>query len=55
MSYVVIGGNYYGHIADYLFAPSYAYSYGSYGYPHFGDNYYSPWYGYGSYEYPYYR
>jgi hypothetical protein len=40
MSHVVIGGNYYGHLADYLFAP-----YG-YGYPYFGGNYNSPWYGY---------
>ena len=30
MSYVIIGGNYYDHISDYLFAPSYGYM--SYGY-----------------------
>jgi hypothetical protein len=51
MSYVVIGGNYYGHISDYLFAPSYGYGYS---YPYYEGNY-SPWYGYDSYGYPYYR
>jgi hypothetical protein len=61
MSHVIIGGNYYDHITDYLFAPTYGYNcgYPSYGYnygsyPYYGWNYYWPWYGYGSYEYPYY-
>jgi len=59
MSYVIIGGNYYEHIAEYLFGPwysypSYGYMYGSYSYPYYGWNYYWPWYGYGSYSYQYY-
>ena len=49
MPHVIIGGSYYEHIADYLFAPSYDYSYGPYGYPYYGWNYTWPWYGYGSY------
>jgi hypothetical protein len=48
MVYATIGGNYYNHVSDFLFAPSY-------GYPNYGQNNFSPWYnGYGSYGYPYY-
>jgi hypothetical protein len=54
MVYATIGGNYYGHVSDYLFAPYYGYPwYGQNGYPNMGQNSFSPWYnGYGSYGNP---
>jgi hypothetical protein len=54
MVYATIGGNYYNHVSDYLFAPFYGYPwYGQNNYPNYGQNNFSPWYnGYGSYGYP---
>ena len=51
MTYATIGGNYYGHVADYLFPSSHGYM--PYSYPYYGTNSSWPWYGYGSYGYPY--
>jgi len=52
MVYATIGGNYYGHVADYLFAPTYGNPwYGQNNNPYYRQN--NPWYnGYGTYGYP---